>query len=148
MVSEPCRSNPNQNWVTILVVCEWYSDTFGTCYVVLICWLWFCVEVRWMEDLVGMMRRLLRLWPQWPMCWLKLMFKGRYDLDGAQIWLQGVDHIFRAMVTSDDQKVRLATHMLAEEAMFWWANAKRKLEAGGAMVLMVGYGKCTKSFTK
>jgi len=76
------------------------------------------------------------------------MFKGRYDLDGAQIWLQGVDHIFRAMVTSDDQKVRLATHMLAEEAMFWWANAKRKLEAGGAMVLMVGYGKCTKSFTK
>jgi hypothetical protein len=29
-------------------------------------------------------------------------FKGRYDSDGAQIWRQGVDRIFRAMVTSDD----------------------------------------------
>jgi len=56
------------------------------------------------------------------------MFKGRCDSDGAQTWLQGVDRIFRAMVTSDDQKVRL-THMLAEKAEFWWDNAKRRLEA-------------------
>jgi len=38
------------------------------------------------------------------------------------------------MVTNDDQKVRLTTHMLVEEAEFWWANAKRRLEAGGDMV--------------
>jgi len=30
------------------------------------------------------------------------MFKGRHDPEGAQTWLQGVDRIFRAMVTSDD----------------------------------------------
>ncbi|XP_039690615.1 uncharacterized protein [Medicago truncatula] len=38
------------------------------------------------------------------------------------------------MVTSDDQKVRLATHMLAEEAEFWWTNAKGRLEVGGEVV--------------
>jgi hypothetical protein len=37
------------------------------------------------------------------------------------------------MVTSEDQKVRLATHMLAEEAEYWWTNAKGRLEAGGAV---------------
>jgi len=37
-------------------------------------------------------------------------------------------------VTNDDQKVRLDTHMLAEEDEFWWANAKRRLEAGGAVM--------------
>jgi len=38
------------------------------------------------------------------------------------------------MVTSDDQKVRLATQMLAEKAAFWWANSRRRLEAGGFVV--------------
>jgi hypothetical protein len=38
------------------------------------------------------------------------------------------------MVTSDDQKVRLATHILAEETEYWWASPKRKLEAGGEVV--------------
>jgi hypothetical protein len=47
-------------------------------------------------------------------------FKGRYDPDGAQTWMQVMD-----------QKVRLATHMLAEEAEYWWTNAKGRLEAGG-----------------
>jgi hypothetical protein len=61
-------------------------------------------------------------------------FKGRYDPNGAQTWLQGVDWIFRAIVTSDNQRVRLATHMLAEEAEFWCINAKRKLEVGGIVV--------------
>jgi len=39
VVSKPCRSSPDQNWAIFPVVCEWYSDTYGTCYVVLICWL-------------------------------------------------------------------------------------------------------------
>jgi len=38
------------------------------------------------------------------------------------------------MVTSDDQKVRLATHMLAEEVEYWWTNAKGRLEADGEVV--------------
>jgi len=61
-------------------------------------------------------------------------FKGRFDPDGAQTWIQGVDRIFRAIVTNDDQKVRLATHMLVEEAGYWWTGTKRRLEAGGEVV--------------
>jgi hypothetical protein len=38
------------------------------------------------------------------------------------------------MVTSEDQKVRLATHLLTEEAEFWWTNAKGRLEASGEVV--------------
>jgi len=38
------------------------------------------------------------------------------------------------MVTSDDQKVRLATHILAKEVVYWWASAKRRVEAGGEVV--------------
>jgi len=33
-------------------------------------------------------------------------------------WLQGIEKIFRAMAITNEQKVRLATHMLAEEAEF------------------------------
>jgi hypothetical protein len=59
-------------------------------------------------------------------------FKGRYDPEGAQVWLQGIERIFRAMVTTDEQKVRLATHMLAEEAEYWWTNTRQRMEAVGA----------------
>jgi len=47
-------------------------------------------------------------------------FKGRHDPEGAQNWLHGIERIFRAMAITIEQKVRLATHMLAEEAEFWW----------------------------
>jgi len=61
-------------------------------------------------------------------------FKGRFGLEGAQTWVQGMERIFRAMVTGDDQKVRLATHMLAKEAEYWWTNAKGRLETGEEVV--------------
>jgi hypothetical protein len=61
-------------------------------------------------------------------------FKGRYDPDGAQTCMQTMERIFHAMVTSEDQKVILATHMLAEEAEYWWTNAKGRLEASGEVV--------------
>ena len=61
-------------------------------------------------------------------------FKGRYDPDGAQNWLQGIERIFRAMVSTNEQKVRLATHMLAEEAEFWWENTRQRLEGAGTVV--------------
>ena len=48
--------------------------------------------------------------------------------------MQGMERIFCAMVTSDYQKVRLATHMLAKEAEFWWTNAKGRLETGEEVV--------------
>jgi len=45
-------------------------------------------------------------------------FKRRFDPGGAQTWMEGMEMIFRVMATSDDQKVRLATNMLAEEAEY------------------------------
>jgi hypothetical protein len=61
-------------------------------------------------------------------------FKGRYNPDGAQNWLQGIERIFRAMAITNEQKVRLATHMLAEEAEFWWENTRQRLEGAGTVV--------------
>ena len=62
------------------------------------------------------------------------VFKGRYDPDGAYAWLQGVEKIFRAMATTDVQKVRLATHMLSEEAGVWWLNTCQRLMATGVVI--------------
>jgi hypothetical protein len=61
-------------------------------------------------------------------------FKWRFNPDGAQTWMQGVERILRAMVINKDQKVKLATHMLAEEVGYWWASAKRRLKASGEVV--------------
>ena len=44
------------------------------------------------------------------------IFKGRYDPDGAQIWLKEIDRIFRVMDCAEEHKLRLGTHMLKEEA--------------------------------
>jgi len=54
-------------------------------------------------------------------------FKEMYDPEGTPVWLQGIERIFTAMATTDEQKVRLATHMLAEEVKYWWANARQRL---------------------
>ncbi|MCH85183.1 hypothetical protein A2U01_0006027 [Trifolium medium] len=43
-------------------------------------------------------------------------FKGMYDPEGAQDWLQEIERIFRAMASTDAQRVMLATHMLKGEA--------------------------------
>src|SRR4030043_2395549 len=65
------------------------------------------------------------------------VFKGRYDPDGAYAWLHGVDKIFRAMATTDVQKVRLATHMLSEEAESWGLNTCQRLMATGVVISWV-----------
>ena len=51
-------------------------------------------------------------------------FKGRYDLDGAQTWLKEVERIFRVMQCNEAQMVRFGTHMLAEEADYWWVRTR------------------------
>ena len=61
-------------------------------------------------------------------------FKGRYDPDGAQLWLKEVERIFRVMQCDDVQKVRFGTHMLAEEADDWWVSLLPILEQDGAVV--------------
>jgi len=61
-------------------------------------------------------------------------FKGRYDPDGAQMWLKEVERIFRVMQCMDIQMVRFGTHMLANEADDWWVSVQPMLENGGAAV--------------
>jgi hypothetical protein len=57
-----------------------------------------------------------------------------YDPDGAQEWMREIERIFRAMVCTDEQKVRLGTHMLIGEAGDWWDNARQRLEATGTVI--------------
>jgi len=66
-------------------------------------------------------------------------FKGRFNPEGALTWMESMERIFRAMVTNDDQKVRLATHMLAEEAEYWWTSTKRWIEASGDAITWVRF---------
>jgi len=66
-------------------------------------------------------------------------FKGRFNPEGALTWMESMERIFRAMVTNDDQKVRLATHLLAEEAEYWWTSTKRKIEASGDVITWVRF---------
>jgi len=66
-------------------------------------------------------------------------FKGRFNPEGALTWMEGMERIFRAMVTNDDQKVRLATYMLVEEAEYWWTSTKRRIEASGDAITWVRF---------
>ena len=61
-------------------------------------------------------------------------FKGRYDPDGAQVWLKEIERIFRVMDCEEEHKVRLGTHMLAEEADDWWVSIRHVLEAACEVV--------------
>ena len=62
------------------------------------------------------------------------IFKGRYDPDGAQIWLKEMERIFRVMDCAEEHKVRLGTHMLTEEADDWWVSTRHVWEATGEVV--------------
>ena len=62
------------------------------------------------------------------------IFKGRYNPDGAQIWLKEIERIFRVMDCAEEQKVRLGTHMLQEEADDWWVSTRHVWEATGEVV--------------
>jgi len=61
-------------------------------------------------------------------------FKGRYDPDGAQLWLKEVERIFRVIQCNDVQMVRFGTHMLAEEADDWWVSTQPILQNEGAVI--------------
>ena len=64
-------------------------------------------------------------------------FKGRYDPDGAQMWLKEVERTFRVMQCSEVQMVCFGTHMLAEEANDWWVSTQPILENVGGVVTWV-----------
>ncbi|XP_058788081.1 uncharacterized protein LOC131662331 [Vicia villosa] len=62
------------------------------------------------------------------------LFKGTYDLEGAQKWLKEIERIFRVIDCAKNLKVRCGTHMLAEEADDWWVATKTELEADGGAI--------------
>ncbi|XP_045802491.1 zinc finger CCHC domain-containing protein 9-like [Trifolium pratense] len=66
-------------------------------------------------------------------------FKGMYDPEGAQDWLQEIERIFRAMASTDAQRVTLATHMLKGEADRWWGNARQRMQAAGILITWAGF---------
>ncbi|CAJ2629319.1 unnamed protein product [Trifolium pratense] len=66
-------------------------------------------------------------------------FKGMYDPEGAQDWLQEIERIFRAMASTDAQRVTLATHMLKGEADRWWGNARQRMQAAGILITWSGF---------
>lgn len=51
-------------------------------------------------------------------------FKDKYYLEGAQTWLREIEKIFWVMAWTEEQKVLFGTHMLLEEAVDWWNNAR------------------------
>ncbi|KAI5437412.1 hypothetical protein KIW84_023503 [Lathyrus oleraceus] len=60
-------------------------------------------------------------------------FKGRYDLEVAQVWLQEIDKILRVMTCADAQKILYGTYIMSEEAEYWWDNARQRFEANGCL---------------
>lgn len=65
------------------------------------------------------------------------MFKGRYDPEGAQVWLRETEKIFRVIVCTNEHKVLFVTHMLSKEVEDWWDNTCQILEAIGAEITWV-----------
>ncbi|MCI87931.1 GRAS family transcription factor, partial [Trifolium medium] len=52
------------------------------------------------------------------------IFKGGFDPDGAQQWIEGIERIFGAMRCMDEHIVLLGGYVLHDEADHWWGNAK------------------------
>lgn len=49
---------------------------------------------------------------------IRLVFKGRYNLEGAQVWHQEIEKIFIVMVCIDAYKVLFETYMLSAKAEY------------------------------
>ncbi|MCI47229.1 cellular nucleic acid-binding protein, partial [Trifolium medium] len=54
-------------------------------------------------------------------------FKGLYDPESAQDWLQEIERIFRAMASTNAQRAMLEAHMLKGEADRWWSNMRQRI---------------------
>ena len=57
------------------------------------------------------------------------IYKGEANPMAAQYWLETMEKIFSFVACSKEEKVIYATHMLQEEADFWWKEAKAYLTA-------------------
>lgn len=61
-------------------------------------------------------------------------FKESYDPLVAQVWLQDIEKIFKVMSCTDAHKVLFGTRMLAEEAKYWWDDARQRIEAASTEI--------------
>ncbi|XP_058734259.1 uncharacterized protein LOC131605988 [Vicia villosa] len=62
------------------------------------------------------------------------VFRGKFDLEGAQDWFQEIERIFRVMDYTLVQKLRYGTHKLIVEADDWWVETRQRLELAGEEV--------------
>ncbi|XP_050888735.1 uncharacterized protein LOC127093882 [Lathyrus oleraceus] len=67
-------------------------------------------------------------------------FKGKYDLDGAQMWLRENEKLFRVMTCTEEHKVLFGTHTLFEEAEDWWDNVCQRLKVIGDEITWAVFG--------
>ncbi|MCI66809.1 putative Ty3/Gypsy polyprotein/retrotransposon, partial [Trifolium medium] len=69
------------------------------------------------------------------------IFKGGYDPDGAQQWIEGIERIFGAMRCMDEHTVLLGGYVLHDKADHWWGNANQRLGANGAVITWARFKK-------
>jgi len=69
---------------------------------------------------------------------IHLPLRGVYDPEGAKAWLREIEKIFRVTECQDQQKVLFVTHMLADEAEYWWENTRPHLEGVGGVAIRWG----------
>ncbi|XP_004514096.1 uncharacterized protein [Cicer arietinum] len=55
-------------------------------------------------------------------------FKGEYDPDKADIWLQEIEKIFDILHCPDKMKVEYVAYLLIGEAEYWWQGARQITE--------------------
>ena len=60
------------------------------------------------------------------------------DPEGVEAWLKEIEKIFWVTECPDQQKVLFATHMLANEAEYWWEDTRPHLEGVGGVVVPWG----------
>ena len=55
-------------------------------------------------------------------------FKGAFDLDKLEEWVNAMEKVFFFLAYTDHQKVAFATYILEVDTKFWWNGVKRLLE--------------------
>ena len=58
-------------------------------------------------------------------------FKGGFNPEGAEWWIQELEKIFEALQCTNTQRAICVVFMLKEEAKIWRKNDRRFLEVGG-----------------
>ena len=57
-------------------------------------------------------------------------FHGTSDPSEADDWFQGMEEVFEAMQSTEEDKLRIATYMLRGGACDWWKSIKDRQTRG------------------